>query len=472
MANIIITVNNNKCKLHGELKTLMLLQKAFNIKHPNAWHVRRFMPAGWDGLVKYITDAAYFKIGLLQDICKWLEDNGHTIEFDDLRFKMVKPKLPTKIGDHTPRPYQDDAINSVITNHAHGLSHYVGIINAATNAGKTTIMAGIWLAFKKEHKALVLINDSDLYNQFKTEIPKLVGDDFGCVRGKEIQWGNFTIAMVQTLSRNIQKFKSTLAQYEIVLVDECDLGDNKTYKTVLQNCFNARVKVGLSGSIYVSKLKKHEMKNQNLRCFFGNELYIISKREMADKGFSTKLRIKMILGNTAPGIRGDFKAEYDQNITRNNKRHLVSLTRTKRAINKGRLPALIVVQFHEHLDNLYKVYTEALGDTYIVKGVHHKTPNRKQILEDFRDGKIDILISTFIIKRGKNFPLLKYLQNAAGSDSQETILQLMGRMERTNESKKTGYIEDIWDEGIYLLRHSKHRYNYYKKQGFPVIKRT
>lgn len=472
MADITIQINNNKCKLYGDLKTLMQLQKAFNIKHPNAWHVRRYMPKGWDGMVKYITDAAFFKIGLLQDVVKWLLDNGHEVYFDDLRFDLSYAKVPKKIGKFTPRPYQGNAIKSVINNEVNGLIHPVGVINAATNAGKTTIMAGIYLAYKREHKALVLINDADLYDQFKKEIPELVGEEyFGYVRGKEQNWNDFTIAMVQTLSRNINSYKNKLAEYDIVLVDECDLGDNKTYKSVLQNCFNATVKVGLSGSIYVSKLKKDLMKNQNLRSFFGNEVYIITKRELADKGFSTKLRIKMVLGNTNPGIRGDFRKEYQENITDNKKRHLVSVNRTKRAIKKGRLPALIVVQFHDHLDNLLKIYRKKLGDKYRIEGVHHKTPNRKQILEDFREGKIDILISTFIVKRGKNFPLLKYLQNAAGSDSQETIIQIMGRMERTHESKKVGYIEDIWDDGIYLLRHSKHRYNYYKKQGFPVLKR-
>lgn len=40
-------------------------------------------------------------------------------------------------------------------------------------------------------------------------------------------------------------------------------------------------------------------------------------------------------------------------------------------------------------------------------------------MKDFREGKIDILVSTTIIARGKNFPKLRYLLNAASMDSQE-----------------------------------------------------
>lgn len=473
MAKITIEVNNNKSKLTGELKVLMLLEKAFAVKHPNAFHLRRYMQKGWDGHIHYITDRGYFKTGLLEKVYNWLISNGHTVEFEDHRLPMCEPEIPKLIGDLKPRGYQLEAIKSAVNHKVGDIVHRVSVTDAATNAGKSLIMAGIYLAFKRNHRAIVLINDGALYDQFKIELPKLVGhEDFGYVRGKEVKWNKFTLCMVQTLARNIKYFERELAKFEIALVDEADLGDNKTYKVVLQNLYNTSVRNGLSGSIYMSKLKKHEVHNENLRSFFGDVAFKITKKEMVKKGHSTNMVIKIIRGSTLPGIPGNFKAEYDQCITNNRARHLISASRTDWNANQGRLPALIVCQFHKHIENMYQVYTEYFKETkYVIKAVHGDTEGKAKILADFRDGKIDILISSFIIKRGKNFPLIRYLQNAASSDSNETISQLMGRIERKHESKSKGYIDDLYDEGRYLLRHSKHRVVYYKNEKFKVIKK-
>lgn len=470
MATITIEINNNKCRVDGNAKVLMRLEKAFAIKNPNAFFMRSRMPKGWDGMLHYITDRGYFKTGFLENVCNWLIEDGNKIKFIDERLPMCEPEIPKKIGNLVPRPYQLEAIRSNVMNKVNGIYHRVTVTDAATNAGKTLIMAGIYLAFKRNHNAIVLINDGDLYDQFKREMPELIGEeDFGYVRGKEVKWNKFTVCMVQSLSRNLKYYQRELAKFEIALIDEADLGDNKTYKSVLNYLFNTSVRNGLSGTIYMSKLKKDQMKNENLRSFFGNTAFKITKKEMVKKGHSTDLIIKIIKGSTRKGIRGDFKGEYDNSITFNNDRHLISAQRTEFNVKRDRLPAIIICQFHKHIDNMYKFYKEYFGDRYIIKAVHGATPDRKEILQEFRAGKIDILICSFIVRRGKNFPLLQYMQNAASSDSNETISQLMGRMERKHESKTKSYIEDLYDEGHYLNRHSKHRVNFYRKEGFKVI---
>ena len=57
--------NNDKCQLVGDIKIITKLKKAFSRKHPNAFFLRRggFVQSDWDGNIKYITDANYFKIG-------------------------------------------------------------------------------------------------------------------------------------------------------------------------------------------------------------------------------------------------------------------------------------------------------------------------------------------------------------------------------------------------------------------------
>lgn len=469
-----IEVTNTKCKLVGKRKHLLKIQRAFKVRNPNAYFLRLngHVEPGWDGMINYVTDAFYFKVGLLPSVYKYITDvMGKKVKLSDRREDFgIIPKVPKKVGNKKPRPYQKRAIKSIIENTVGDMRFPMGVENAATNAGKTIIMAGLYLAYKRKIPALVLINDGDLFEQFKTEIPELVGEDAGFIRGKQQEWGNFTVAMVQTLSRNLGKFKKHLAGVGMILVDECDLGNSKSYKSILNICYNAKVRVGLSGSVYLSKLKKDLPKNQNIRSYFGDEVFKITNQEMKEKGFSSDVVISIFPGNENIGEKGDWKAEYDLGITYNEDRAKLAVDRVRFNAKLGRLPALVICQFHDHTHLMYKIFQKHLGKKYKIEYVHGKVKNRKEIFERFRNGEIDILISTFIVRRGKNFPLIRYILNAAGSDSHSTVLQILGRIMRIHPDKKhlKKYMEDFMDKGIYLARHARHRLLYYKKEGFKV----
>jgi len=472
MSKIKIGITNKQCFLTGDRKIILAAYKYFSVKHPSAFHIRRYMPKGWDGMFHYINDRGAFRTGLLDRVLEFLEKYEVDITYVDERDDVEKnPIIPDVIGGLTPRPYQHEAISSIVHNTIPGTSipWHRGVIKAATNAGKTMITAGIYQSFGRKKKALVLINDSDLYTQFHTEIPELVGDDAGFVRGKEKDWNRFTVGMVQTISQNLAKMKRMLAQYEMVLVDEADLADNKSYKRVLEACINATIRVGLSGSIFTSKLVKDKPKNLNLESYFGPERFVITKEELVKLGHSTPLVIKITPGNTKKLSGNDWQAQYHEGITTNRDRNLKILIRTLYNLQRNRFPLLVVAQFHEHIEILHELFEEQLGSKYTIAAVHHKTKGRKDIIKMFKDGDIDILISSMIIKRGKNLPLLKCLLNAGAGDSQENLIQIMGRGERKHESKKKTYMEDFMDEGTYLKRHSNHRVNYYIQEKFKVI---
>lgn len=465
-----IEVRNNKCKLYGNLKHLLKIQKEFKVRHPNAFWVRKngYAEPGWDGKINYVTDSWYFKTGLITQVHEKCKELGFKVKFIDRRtLPDVKYKIPKKVGDKKARPEQIQSIKALLENKVGNLNLPFGVINGATNFGKTLAMAMVYLSYKRKVPAIMLINDADLYEQFKTELPELLGDDVGFVKGKEKNWGKFTVAMVPTLSRNIKSYNKQLSKFGIVLVDECDLANNKTYKTVITHCYNSFCRCGLSGSVFLSKLKKDLPKNQNLRSFFGEQVYEITKKEMVDAGYSTDIVIRIYAGNKKPGIKKDYKAEYDRCITNNEQRTLEIVDRVRNNVKRGRIPLLIVCRYRNHTESTWMAINNAFPNLK-TEFVHGDVKERKTLIKKFRDGDIDILVSSMIVKRGKNFPLLKTLINAAGGDSHETVLQIMGRLERKDDSKKKGIMEDFFDEGVYLARHSRHRVLYYKKQGFKV----
>lgn len=464
MATVTLTINNNKVKLDGDAKILNRVYKDFSFKHPSAFFVQRSMPAGWDRQVHPITSAGYALTGLFPRIVGWLEDNNVRYEVKDLRNLPEIGKMPVSIGNLKRRVYQRKAAWAILKNSVGGIPFPRGIVGAATNAGKTLI-AGLIHSTVHNAKTLVIVNNLDLYNQFKGDLEDMFPGKWGYMQGKEVEWGDIMICMLPTLSNNIVKYLPQLSKYNTLIYDECHLSASKTAKTVLLKLWHIAIRVGLSGTAFLSKDK---LRNLAIESYFSGEVYKISNKELVEKGFSSNIQV-----NIAPGYTGDYKGntykdEYDQSIVECPERLGRAIQRAVTHISLGHLPVLVVCKYIEQTEKTYEAYKKWFPSLK-VEYIHHNVKNRKQVLDDFKSGKIDILVSSLVIKVGQNMPLIQYMQNLSAGDSQITCLQLLGRALRKHESKDKTYYDDFFDKGRYLLRHSKHRVKYYKSQGLQVV---
>lgn len=270
MSKIIIQ-NGNVCELDIPLKYAQKLYNEFAIRHPNAFYLRTRQRGmqNWDGKIHYITKTGQFKIGLLPRVYNRCIEMGIKPKVVDMRQPLPKvSKVVTNIGKYKLRPEQEKAVKSVINNKVGNLPFHIGVLDYTVNAGKTLIMSSLYLSYKKQLKTLLITNDSDWLNQAREEFKQyLPGEDITFVQGKVLNWSNFTIGMVQSISRNMRFYQKELSQIDMVLVDEADQGGSKQYQNVITRLFNTRIRIGLSGTIYMSKLAKDKVKNMNLECF-------------------------------------------------------------------------------------------------------------------------------------------------------------------------------------------------------------
>lgn len=476
MSRIIIN-NCNECTLDIPQKKALRLYEELSIKHPNAFYLRGRIK-GWDGKVHFLNKYGKFKIGMLPRVYQWCKDNGLNVEVVDKRLPIPKAKAVEKVGKFKLRDEQFKVLQRVINNSIEGVPYYIGVLDLNVGFGKTLIMSALYYSFGKKLKTLLITNDSDWLQQAKSEFKEyLPGEDITFVQGSKVtNWSNFSIGMVQSISRNIKTYQKELAKVDMVLVDEADLAGSKSYQSVLSHLYNTRVRLGLSGTIYVSQLKKDQLKNMNLEAYFGQKISEFRLKDSIKKGYSTKVVVKLV--DTEPwyispenGPR-DYKAEYDNFITENVYGYKCVLDRLKKSIKYGNLPALIVCKHIKHCENLYKYINSALDGKYKIACVHVNTDRAKRdyIMKRFREGEIDILVSTTITSRGKNFPKLRYMVNAAGMSSEEKTIQFLGRLVRLFEGKDKVYLDDIQYNGPhYLSRHSKRRARYYRKEKLKVI---
>ena len=479
MMTKLIIRNCNEVELDIPTKYGLKLYEEMSLKHPQAFYLKKVR--GWDGIVHFVSKYGKFKIGFLPRVYNKLLEYGLKPEIIDRRRPINKPKKPiTKVGKFKLRPEQIKAIQCIIDNKIGDNPFQIGVVDATVNFGKSLLMSALYYTYKKQLRTLLITQDADWLNQSREEFKDYIPDeDITFIQGSKVdRWSNFNIGMVQSISRNIKTYQSELAKIDMVLVDEADLAGSKMYQNVLSHLYNTRVRLGLSGTIYMSNLKKDQLKNWNLESFFGPRLYEFRLKDSIKSGYSTNTIVKLI--SVEPWYKGTidreiealpYKEAYDALITNNFLSKEVVLDRLKYNLPTGKFPVLVVCKYIKHCENIYKWLKEFLPAKYNIAYVHVETPDnqRKLIMQGFRQGKIDILVSTTIIARGKNFPKLKYMINAAGMSSEEKTIQFLGRLVRTYKGKDKVYLDDIQYQGPYLSRHSRRRARYYRKEKLKVI---
>lgn len=468
MAKVRIILDNQKSRVVGSAKIVHRLHDELKLKAPGYFFSPAYRRGVWDGYTRYVTEAGMFQTGLIDMITGHLKKLKCKYVFEDNRESFKDLHEIDTLGGLDFRGYQGDAMRATLNNTFEGQKFIRGVLDEATNAGKNLIAAGIFASFSKKRRGLFLIDNTVIYEQAIKELEQLLPGQIGQIRGKVVKWNRITICMVQSLGNLVKKSRvaqKELEKQDIIIVDECDTTIcKKVCRNFLKFCYNASIRIGLSGTPFAHK---HKTRNLEVQSFFGPIIHKTTNKQLVDQGFSAKPYIRIMQGNTIHIYPRDFVREYRRGIIKSKERNEHIWRIVKRQLKKKRGPVLILIKNHLHIDYLKKYAPLELLDK--IRSVHHETQGRTGIFNAFKEGKIPILIASMIIKRGKNLPALKTLVNAAGGDSEATVLQILGRGLRKQEGvKEKLWMYDFWDKGKYLRRHSYHRVIYYKKQGFPV----
>lgn len=465
-----ILVDNNKSRVVGSRKAVNKLHNEFKLRAPGYFWSPLYRRRIWDGYTRYVTETGSFQTGLIDYVTDHLKKLKYKYTIEDERSAFKDLHIIDKVGDFELRGYQRESVVALLNNKFQGIKFIRGILNEATNAGKNLIAAAIMLSFSSKRWGLFLIDNSVIYDQAVKELEELMPGEIGHVRGKDIKWGRLTVCMVQSLSNLIKKdpkVKAIIAKIDIILVDECDSTmPKKVCKHILGYCYNAPIRVGLSGT---PLMHKEKTRNLVVQMFFGPVVHTTTNKQLVEQGYSSKPHIFILLGNTSAKYKGDYAKEYRKGIIKNKGRNAMVWKKVAKAIKLDRSPVLILIKNHLHIKYLMQTCPAKIKNRHRIESVHHKTAGREAIFEAFKKEKITVLISSMIIRRGKNLPIMRTLINAAGGDSQANVLQILGRGLRRLEGKKDHlYLYDFWDLGAYIRRHSFHRLNAYKKTGFEV----
>lgn len=308
------------------------------------------------------------------------------------------------------------------------LSHEVGTIILPTGTGKTETMLVAALADNAE-RVLVIVPTKDLKTQLADKF-----STWGILRKLGVITGATSNPKVLVLKRTI--------------LDNQDIEDIKTADVVVTTpALIARANYTI----------KEELKNSFSHVFF-DEAHHIEAEEW--KQIKNLFVLSKIVQFTATPYRNDKrpiegKVLYNYSLAKAledecfSKISLISVDekhpkKKDRAIAEAAIQKLredrtkgwkrhkmmVRTEKSEHAEELFKNYKEWFPDEKIVL-VHSETKGRKQIVEDIKNEKYDIVICVDMLKEGFDFPDFKIAAVHKLHKSLAVLLQFIGRFTRT-----------------------------------------
>ena len=277
----------------------------------------------------------------------------------------------------------------------------------------------------------------------------------------------------------------TLKSVRGVVCDEAHSAGAISYWNVFQYMTNARLRIGMTGTL--DKSKKIHM--QRIKAILGNPIISVTNKQMIDRGVSAKPHIRMVpidqptnleqqIGAIAQkkGIVGGstsdlmmYQLAYQLGVVQNSYRNsIIAQLANATAKQLDKQAVLIIVNSIEHGENICKELDKLDADYLFIQG-KDDTETREKALAKVRNGELKILIGTKIIDTGIDIPNFKALILCSSGKSYMSLLQRIGRLLRIMPDKREVIIFDVLDETSEILyKHGKQRIRYYKEQGFDV----
>ncbi len=430
------------------------LDDIFSFEEKDSYFIQKY--SDWDGMNHlYNKKLQRLGIGFFERFKEVMKEYGKKynkrIEFEitDKRNKLNKYEniFPDKINGIELRDYQLEAVEEF-------LKHKLGILQIGTGGGKTEI--AIELIRRLGLKTLFITHKKELLNQTKKRIENGLGINCGVIASGEIKPELVTIATIQSLNKYKERLLPYFHTIQFVIIDECHIIAARTFQKVLRCLSDTHYRLGISATAF-----RDDGRDMLIEEGVGIIIYDLNAFKLAEKGYV--LKPKVIFYHTpSSGIEGStYSEDYDMNIIHNKERNELIYNIVNE--NKGK-KILILTKQIEHGKELQS----NIENSFHLYGGLNKNI-REEGYKKFLDGDIKVMIATLsIASEGLDIPDLDIIINAGANYGDVKSIQIIGRVMRKIEGKKDAMYIDFLDNGRYCKKHSRARYNLFKRMGYEV----
>lgn len=466
-------VNSAFVKIETEASTLMELAQHFTRKAENYKFHPKYKARIWDGNICMINRLTGVCLaGLAQRIKKFCDENGYEFTFDEeLTYDNISEhellefiktlNIPEKFSQ---RDYQIKSVLKCIRSKRRTLI-------SPTSSGKSLMIYLIarWYGLK----TLIIVPTIGLVNQMASDFEdygydkKIHKSTDGLNRGEVEE--DFTLTTWQSLDNGKRKLDTKwLQQFDVVIGDEAHGAKATTLKKILESMTTTKYRFGTTGT-----LDDIALNTLTIEGLFGPQYKAISTKEMIDKGYASKIHIKVIVLRYPEEIcKQNRNLKYPEEIDflinyepRNNfiKNLALSLKGNK----------LVFFKRREHGNSIHELLKDK-SNTFFIDGTV-EADEREEIRKALEEEQNAILVASIgTTATGISVKRLHHMIAASPSKGKIKVLQSIGRMLRLHKEKEeTGAVlYDIVDDMSigrhenYTLKHFKIRSNTYDKEEF------
>jgi len=376
----------------------------------------------------YMGEQAYMiPIGHLDTVKTYLEECEVEYETIDQRINGKKVDMPCEFRkDITLRDYQEEAVEAMMRADR-------GLVVIPARGGKT-LTASNFIS-KAGVKTLWICHRADLFRQTKDALERDTGRQWyriGDGRCEFHMGGDYFIAMVQTLQNRPKIREWMLKNIGLVIVDECHHIPSSQFIQALAG-FKCKRVIGLTATPF-----RQDGWDKLITSMLGDPIYDVSIDELRDAGVLVQPDIIPVY-TTFTGLEdkdlrdvsGYTYTELINNLAMNQERNMLIAHTVAQTCTHG----MVVSKRVDHVEHLAQLLNPHLN----VVAITGKTKNRKKILQDFKDGKIDCIVASIqLVQEGLDLPNLEQIYFATpvkgdeGGATGSTVQQAVSRVMTSN----------------------------------------
>lgn len=390
--------------------------------------------------------------GLIPRVILLLKKNNITYSMQDKRIKPCTGANFKIVPEFSLRDYQEKIVNNASSRE---------IIQAATGAGKTFIMANL-IAKYNVKPVLVIVPKISLAMQIKDEFEKFLGIKICALGGgnKKI-FGDIVVSTPQSCPDYIIK------NVQMLLYDETHfLGAENIFK-ISTKAHNAYYRFGVSATPWRDDGKDLLIEAAlNIR---KPSLSIIAS-DLIKKQKLTPCTINFIqLKNEIPW-QGSYDKTYNMAIVNNIERNNKILTIAMNMFNQNKTQLILIKniihgnKLLEQLKNIIPNITKNSLNTIEFLNGNDDLHRRATVLQSVKDGFTKILIASTIADEGLDVPILDCLILAGSGKSSTRAFQRVGRVIRLYKGKTNAIVYDFMDANLTFYKHSLFRKALYETE--------
>ncbi len=324
------------------------------------------------------------------------------------------------------RPYQDEARKAVWSEWESGRDKTLLVL--PTGCGKTIVFASIAEdSVRRGGRVLILAHRGELLDQAADKIMKTTG--LGCAVEKAEQsclgeWFRVTVGSVQTLMRTkrLERFRKDF--FDTIIIDEAHHAISDSYQVILRYFNKAKV-LGVTAT-------PDRGDHKNIGKVFDSLAYEYTLPQAIKEGYLVPIRaltipIKIDFTNVGTSA-GDYKPN-DIATALDPYLEQIAAEMAKHCAERKTVVFLPLVKTSQKFMNILNKHGFRAAE------VNGESPDRAEILEDFDQGKYNVLCNSMLLTEGWDCPEVDCVVVLRSTKVRALYCQMVGRGTRLAEGK-------------------------------------